>query len=511
LSINADVFNGVTTSEVTLHVPAGTGALYRADPVWGGFNIELISVTGVSLNKTALSLTVDATEQLIATVLPANADNKAVTWISSNESVATVANGLVTAIAEGEATITVTTEDGEFTATCAVTVTRNIVSVTGVSLNKTALSLTVNATEQLTATVLPANADNKAVTWTSSNASVATVANGLVTAISEGAATITVTTEDGEFTATCAVTVTRNIVAVTGISLDITKLTLQKPFTDTQLKHQLTATVFPENADNKNVIWTSNNPTVVSVSQTGLLTTQPNRTGRAIITAITEDGAFSATCMVTVTDFREETNWNDNIGMLSIFSTLLTLQNDVNNGYIIITLPAGLSLSPNATRVNEADLTLGEITQISASQWRIGLASRTLRSATENGEPELLIEIGYTASESTADGDYEAIIDTLELTFDDGTIVKEEEVPVTVNVNRAGTAIANVVKAQLMVSVRNNVLKIGGLSAGDLFNVYNMQGVLIYKGKATASEAYVNLPSRAIYIVTAGKERVKVR
>jgi hypothetical protein len=214
--------------------------------------------------------------------------------------------------------------------------------------------------------------------------------------------------------------------------------------------------------------------------------------------------------MVTVTDFREETNWSDNIGMLSIFSTLLTLQNDVNNGYIIITLPAGLSLSPNATQVNEAYLTLGEITQISASQWRIGLASKTLRSATENGEPELLIEIGYTASESTADGDYDAIIDTLELTFDDGTIVKEEEVPVTVNVNRAGTAIANVVKTQLIVSVRNNILKIGGLSAGDVFSVYNMQGILIYKGVATTSEASVNLPSRGVYIVATDKERAKV-
>jgi hypothetical protein len=233
-------------------------------------------------------------------------------------------------------------------------------------------------------------------------------------------------------------------------------------------------------------------------------------TGKATITATTEDGAFSATCAVTVTDFREETEWNDNTGTLSLYSTLLTLQNDINNGYIIITLPAGLLLSADATRVNEAYLTLGEITQISESQWRIGLTSRTLRSATENGEPELLIEIGYTASESTPDGDYEVIIDTLELTFDDGTTVKEEEVPVTVNVNRAGTAIANVVKTQLIVSVQNNILKIGGLSAGDLFSVYNVQGILIYKGTATASETYVNLPSRGVYIVATDKERAKV-
>jgi uncharacterized protein YjdB len=389
----------------------------------------------------------------------------------------------------------------------------NVLNVTGVSLDQTELSLTVDATGQLTSTVLPDNADNKAVVWTSSNEGVATVADGLVTAIAAGAATITVTTEDGEFTATCAVTVMHNPVPVTGISLDVTKLSLQKPFTDTQLTHQLTATVLPEDADNKNVTWTSDNPSVVSVSQTGLLTTQPDMTGKAIITATTEDGAFSATCAVTVTDFREETVWNDNIGKLSLYSTLLTLQNAINDGYIIITLPAGLSLSADATRVNEAYLTLGEITQISENQWRIELSPlsyRPHRSVMENSEPELLIEIGYTASESTADGNYEVIIDTLELTFADGTTVKEEEIPVTVNVNRAGTAIANVIETQLIVSVQNNVLKIGGLSAGDWFRVYNVQGILIYKGTATASETSVNLPSRGVYIVATDKERAKV-
>jgi hypothetical protein len=222
------------------------------------------------------------------------------------------------------------------------------------------------------------------------------------------------------------------------------------------------------------------------------------------------DAVWGGFNIKAISNFKDETEWNDNTGKLSLYSTLLTLQNAISNGYIIITLPAGLSLSADATQVNEAYLTLGEIIQISASQWRINLASRTLRSATENGEPELLIEIGYTASESTPDGDYEVIIDTLELTFDDGTIVKEEEVPVIVNVDRAGTAIANVVKTQLIVSVQNNVLKIGGLSAGDVFSVYNVQGILIYKGTATTSEASVNLPSRGVYIVATDKERAKV-
>ena len=131
------------------------------------------------------------------------------TWESSNKSVATVdANGLVTAVSAGTATITVTTEDGNKTATCAVTVAAATVPVTGVTLNKTSTSLYVGDTETLTATVEPSDATNKNVTWNTSDTSVATVNNGVVTAVSAGTATITVTTADGGFTDTCTVTVT---------------------------------------------------------------------------------------------------------------------------------------------------------------------------------------------------------------------------------------------------------------------------------------------------------------
>ena len=171
-----------------------------------------VAVTGVSLNKTSTSIQVGASEQLTATVEPNNATNKAVTWSSNSPSVATVDNsGNVTAVAEGTATITVTTQDGNKTATCTVTVTpasSDPVAVTGVSLNKTSTTLTVGGSETLTATVQPSNATNKAVNWSSNPTSVATVdSNGKVTAVAEGTATITVTTQDGNKTATCTVTV----------------------------------------------------------------------------------------------------------------------------------------------------------------------------------------------------------------------------------------------------------------------------------------------------------------
>ena len=169
---------------------------------------DTIKVEGVSLNVTSVELTEGDQTTLTATVNPANATNKNVTWTSSDSNVATVANGKVTAIKAGTATITVKTEDGNKTATCTVTVKAKTYPVESVTLDKTSVELTEGEETTLTATINPSNATNKNVTWTSSDSNVATVANGKVTAVKAGTATITVKTEDGNKTATCTVTVT---------------------------------------------------------------------------------------------------------------------------------------------------------------------------------------------------------------------------------------------------------------------------------------------------------------
>jgi uncharacterized protein YjdB len=167
-----------------------------------------VPVTGVTLNKTALALKVGESETLTATVLPANATNKTVKWESSAQSVATVENGLVSAVSAGSAIITVTTQDGNKTANCAVTVTASYVPVTGVSLNKTTFDIGIDETEYLTPIIIPTNATNKNVTWSSSNTAIAAVStSGLITGVAMGSTTITVKTEDGGFNATCNVDV----------------------------------------------------------------------------------------------------------------------------------------------------------------------------------------------------------------------------------------------------------------------------------------------------------------
>ncbi len=167
-----------------------------------------VAVTGVELNKKKVSVGKGGTYQLTATITPSNATNTDLIWTSSNKKVATVSkNGLVKAKKIGKTTITVTTKDGSYTAKCTVTV-KKAVAVTKVKLNKKSKTLKVGKTYQLKATVKPTNATIKDVTFKSSNKKVAIVdSTGKVTAKKKGTATITVTTKDGKFTATCKIKV----------------------------------------------------------------------------------------------------------------------------------------------------------------------------------------------------------------------------------------------------------------------------------------------------------------
>ena len=164
-----------------------------------------VKVTGVSLDKTEMTMKKGANKVLTATVKPSNATNKEVTWSSSDKEVAYVnASGKVSAYKAGVATITVKTKDGGYKATCKVTVTQ---PVTGIKLSKTSLTMLVGDEVKINATVKPEDATNKDVTWTSSDITIAKVNNGKITGKGKGKATITATSNDGGYKATCEVTV----------------------------------------------------------------------------------------------------------------------------------------------------------------------------------------------------------------------------------------------------------------------------------------------------------------
>jgi len=189
----------------------------------GGYNNAIDAITGepksvtiedLTLTKEETTLLIGKTEQLYATIYPTTIVNYTLIWSSSNETIVSVSQeGLISGIAVGTATITVETEDSSFSASCKVTISAEPVAVTGVTLDKSSLSLDVGGDAQLTATIAPADATNQNISWTSSNKAVASVTDGgLVKAISAGSSTISVITEDGSKSASCEVIVKEPLV-----------------------------------------------------------------------------------------------------------------------------------------------------------------------------------------------------------------------------------------------------------------------------------------------------------
>ena len=254
---------------------------------------ETVGVSSVTVTPSRIEIIEGGSAALSARVSPEAASDRAVAWSSSDRSVATVdKTGTVQGLKPGTATVTATAEGKS--GTCTVTVKAKAVNVTEVTLDKTELTLTEGETETLTATVKPDNADNRKVTWSSDKTDVATVDGaGKVTAVKAGEAVVTVTTENGGKTATCKVTVKAKTVSVTEVTMDKTELTLTEGETET-----LTATVRPDNADNRKVTWSSDKTEIATVDGAGKVTAV--KAGEAVVTVTTEDGGKTASCKVTV-------------------------------------------------------------------------------------------------------------------------------------------------------------------------------------------------------------------
>lgn len=170
------------------------------------YQLGNVSVTGVTIEPAEISVEKNSTVAVSAVVEPEDASKKAVAWTSSDESVATVSNGIIKGISEGTATITATTRDGGFTATCEVTVFAD--RVNGINLSQQLIELGIGYQKKISSTIYPSDATDTSITWTSSDETVAKVASdGTVTGVGYGRAVITAKTNDGGFSDTCIVRV----------------------------------------------------------------------------------------------------------------------------------------------------------------------------------------------------------------------------------------------------------------------------------------------------------------
>ena len=252
--------------------------------------VEPIHVQSISLSKTALSIVQGKSETITATILPQDATNKEITWLSDNKNIATVENGVITAISPGTTNIKAISLDNEMTATCVVSV-EQLYPLTGIKFDKTKLNLDAGASETINVIYTPENATNKNLKWTSSKSAVATVEDGIVKGITAGTAIIVATSDDGGYKATCIVTVVQPV-KVKSVSLNRNSIDIISGETET-----LIAEISPDNATNKNLIWSSDDKNIASV-ENGIITAK--RVGTTKIKVITEDGQYSSECSVNV-------------------------------------------------------------------------------------------------------------------------------------------------------------------------------------------------------------------
>jgi len=264
--------NGAYSAKTGYDNCTGLGSIHGthlANSLMG--NTPEIPVTGLTLNQATLSLFVNDTATLVATVVPANATSQSVRWSSNNSSVATVNTmGQVIAIAEGTATITAMQG---FTATCVVTVLTPIIPVTAITITPAAISLDLKQTITLTATIVPSNATYQTITWTSSNPAIASIkADATVVAIAGGQTTITATCDSVQTTSSITV-----IPSIASIALVPASLVMAVGTTS-----QTIVVFTPSESAVPITLWISNNPTVASVDGNGLV--RAIKVGSAMIT-----------------------------------------------------------------------------------------------------------------------------------------------------------------------------------------------------------------------------------
>ena len=264
---------------------------------------SIVSVSGITVTPDATNLVIGGTLVLEASIEPLDASNQNVVWSSADVSIVSVdANGELIGVSLGTSVISVTTVDGNFVAQSTVTVVENgQVNVTGIDLAIESTTLEIGETQILEAIITPTNATNTALIWSSEDASIVSVdANGEILGVAIGLTVISVTTEDGNLVAEAIVTVVDNdAVRVTNITVSPSSVELELDSTLT-----LIASIEPNDASNQEVVWSSADPSTVSVDVNGELAGLS--LGTTVIIVTTVDGSFVAQSTVTVVETAQE-------------------------------------------------------------------------------------------------------------------------------------------------------------------------------------------------------------
>ena len=301
------VANGTVTARATAN--DGSGVVGSLVITISGQIIPVMGITVTGSGGSSVIGTDNGQLQLTATIAPSNATNQTVTWsIINGTGQATInTTGLVTAVSSGTVTAVATANDGSgVTGTLVITITNQFIPVTSITVTGASGATTIttdNGTLQLTATVTPSDATNKAVTWSVVNGTGQATINstGLVTAVSNGTVTAMATANDGSgVVGSLTITISGQVIPVTGIA--VTGASGSTTITTDNGTLQLTATVLPADATNKTVTWSIVNGTgQATINSTGLVTAVTSGTVTAVATA--NDGSgVTGTLVITITN-----------------------------------------------------------------------------------------------------------------------------------------------------------------------------------------------------------------
>ena len=334
-----------------------------------------VALESISLKTTKLSMNTGEKAILYAVYNPSDVTDKVLYWTSSNENVARVSEGNVTAVGKGTAIITATSRDGNKTASCQVTVEDGTVKLTSLTLKSNMEILTKGENTTIYAVYNPSNVTDKVLYWSSSNTNVARVSEGNVTAIGNGTATITATSRDGGKTATCTVTVGNGTVSLQKLTLNSSMEILTKGSSKT-----IYATYNPSNVTDKVLYWSSSNTNVARVSE-GNVTAVGN--GITTITATSRDGGKTASCQIIVVDKNTE------MKSISLKTTNLTMNRGESAVIYATYNPSNVtdkviywvSSNTNVARVSEGTVTA------------VGKGTATITAITKDGGKVATCEI----------------------------------------------------------------------------------------------------------------------
>lgn len=523
LALVTESYDYVPRNTFYVNVPAGSPAQFQLvseSEYEEILNSTPVDATGITLSSTSLTLTIGETATLTANVLPEEATNKSVTWTSSNTAVASVdTNGKVTTAGIGSATITATTHNG-FSATCQVTVSP--VMPASVTLSQTSLSLNIGETATLTATVLPAEASDKSVSWQTDNANVATVnSDGVVTGKAEGTATVTATTHNG-LKATCSVTVT----TVNAESITIVPDYISVRLGDTR---QLTVNFTPSNTTDKTVTWTSADPQIATVDAAGLVT--PVSLGEVYLTATTHNGLTAQCRVVVLPVLASEVILNETSLTLEIdseFTLVATVKPDNTTDptvYFTSYNPNVATVSANgvvtALRSGTAIIEAKCFTSIATCEVTVVKKSQFITWEQDFGEVyegdklELSavassgLDVRYEASENASvEGNVLTVLTPGEVRIrahQDGDDRHEAAEPVELSFN-ALAGINDAIYDAITIEAGAGQISIKGKPADAEVYVYNMGGAPVYIG----TDSSIGLQSNSVYLVVIGGRSFRV-